>query len=589
MKNLDLNDLRFPHVSVMAIITLFPEAQMGKSARFLRCFAVAAVLLAAATAQNPQHPHPPQPEDAKRPGPQGQLAPRLQKLGEHKFPVTTRSKQAQLFINQGVNLAYGFNHAEAARAFREAARLDPGCAMAYWGEALVLGPNINMPMAPEAEPEAYQAIQKAIALKGKVSQRERDYIDALAARYSSEEKPDRPALDRAYAAAMSKLSKKYPNDLDAATLYAEALMDLRPWNYWGRDGKAYPETVEMLSVLESVLRRNPRHPGATHYYIHAVEAKDPAKAEQAADTLLKLMPGAGHMVHMPSHIYIRVGRYADASAANEQAILADEDYITQCRAQGIYPLAYYPHNIHFLWAAATMEGRSATALEAARKVASKIPHEALHQFSILQSFLIVPYHAMVRFGKWDEILKEPKPTAGLFTEGIWRYARGMALIRNGKLAEAESEVAAIQKILTDKTFLETPATFSSNSGETVLRIAPEVLAGELAAERGEYDKAVLHLGRAVRYEDALVYTEPPDWPLPVRLNLGAVLLKAGRPVEAEVIYWEDLSKNPENGWALAGLAQALRAQGKNDEAAGIEVRLRKAWVNADIQLSASRF
>lgn len=562
---------------------------MTEFVRFLRLFALTAGLSAALLAQYPQHPHPPQPDDAGKPGPQGQLAPRLQNLGGHTFPVTTRSRQAQLFINQGVNLAYGFNHAEAARAFREAARLDSGCAMAYWGEALVLGPNINMPMAPEAEPEAYRAIQKAIALKGKVSQRERDYIDALATRYSHEQKPDRPALDRAFASAMGALSRKYPNDLDAATLYAEALMDLRPWNYWGRDGKPYPETVEILSVLESVLRRNPRHPGANHYYIHALEAKDPAKAEQAADTLLNLMPGAGHMVHMPSHIYIRVGRYADASAANEQAILADEDYITQCRAQGIYPLAYYPHNIHFLWAASTMEGRSATALDAARKAASQIPHEALHQFSILQSFLVVPYHAMVRFGKWDEIWKEPKPTAGLFTEGIWRYARAMALIRGGKPAEADSEIAAIRKILTDKTFLETPATFSSNSGEMVLRIAPEVLAGELAAERGDCDTAVVHLGRAVRYEDALVYTEPPDWPLPVRLNLGAVLLKAGRPVEAEVVYWEDLSKNPENGWALTGLAQALRAQGKHEEAAGIDQRLRKAWARADIQITASRF
>jgi tetratricopeptide (TPR) repeat protein len=540
-----------------------------------------------AEGQTPQHPHPKQTEEAKRPGPQGQLAPRLQNLGDHKFPVTTKSKQAQLFINQGVNLAYGFNHAEAGRAFREAARLDPDCAMAYWGEALVLGPNINMPMPPEAEPQAWAAIQKAIARKSKASQRERDYIDALAKRYSGAEKPDRAALDRAYANAMRELVKKYPNDLDAAALFAEALMDLRPWNYWTRDEQPYPETVEAVNALERVLRQNPRHPAATHYYIHVMELPDAWKAEQAADTLLKLMPGAGHMVHMPSHIYIRVGRYADASASNEKAILADEDYITQCRAQGIYPLAYYPHNIHFLWAAATMEGRSGVALDAAKKVASKIPHEALHEMSILQSFLITPYHAMVRFGKWDEILKQPKPDAGLFTEGIWRYARAMALIRAGKLAESEQELGAIRRILDDKSFQETPATFSTNTAPMVLRIPVEIIAGEIAAAKSDFDKAVMHLDRAVRYEDALNYTEPADW-TGARLNLGAVLLKAGRPLEAEMVYWEDLRNNPESGWALFGLTQALRAQDKKDDAAAAEERFRKAWANADFELKESR-
>jgi tetratricopeptide (TPR) repeat protein len=559
-----------------------------KSAFHLICCCVLATVGAAQT-QTPSHPHPPQPEEANAPGPEGQLAPRLQNLGDHKFPVSTRSKQAQLFINQGFNLVYGFNHAEAIRAFREAARLDPNCAMAYWGEALALGPNMNMPMPPEAEPEAWRAIQKAVSLKAKASRRERDYIDALATRYSGEEKPDRAALDRAYAGAMRELSRKYPNDLDAATLFAEALMDLRPWDYWGRDGQPYEETREIVAVLESVLARNPRHPGATHYYIHAMEAKEPYKAEHAADTLLKLMPGAGHMVHMPSHIFIRVGRYEDAAAANEQAILADEDYITQCRAQGIYPLAYYPHNIHFLWASATMQGRGSTALEAARKTASAIPHDALQELPILQSFLITPYHAMVRFGKWEELLKEPKPHAGLFTEGMWHYGRGMALIRTGRASEAEAEIEAIRRILKDKTFLETPATFSSNTGEHVLRITPEILAGELAASRGEFDKALGHLQTAVRYEDALVYTEPPDWPLPVRLNLGAVLLQADRPLEAEVVFWEDLSKNPENGWALTGLEQALRAQGNTEQAESIAERKRKAWAQADVELTAARF
>jgi len=291
----------------------------------------------------------------------GQLAPRLQNLGDYKFPVSTSSPRAQLFINQGMMLAYGFNHAEAARSFREAARLDPKCAMAYWGMALVVGPNINMPMPPAAEAKAYELIQKAVSLKSNASERERAYIDALAKRYSAEEKTNRAALDRAYVEAMRKLHQRYPEDLDAAALYAESVMDLRPWNYWTRDMQPYQETVEVLRVLEWVLERNPNHPGAIHYYIHTVEVARPELAEAGAERLARLAPGAGHLVHMPSHIYRRVGRYSDASKSNEDAIAADEDYITQCRAQGVYPLAYYPHNIHFLWDSASMEGRSQVA------------------------------------------------------------------------------------------------------------------------------------------------------------------------------------------------------------------------------------
>ena len=286
----------------------------------------------------------------------GQIAPRLQNLGDHKFPVTTSSARAQLFFNQGMMLTYGFNHAEATRSFREVARLDPNCAMAYWGMALVLGPNINMAMAPEAEPQAYELIQKAVALKKYASDKERAYIDALAVRYSGEKNPDRNALDRAYTKAMRDLHNRYPADLDATTLYAEALMDLRPWNYWTRDMQPYPETKEVIGVLESVLASNPNHPGAIHLYIHTVELARPELAEAGADRLWKLVPGAGHLVHMPSHIFRRVGRYNDASKSNEDAVAADEDYIEQCRAQGVYPLAYYPHNIHFLWDSATMEG-----------------------------------------------------------------------------------------------------------------------------------------------------------------------------------------------------------------------------------------
>jgi tetratricopeptide (TPR) repeat protein len=338
-----------------------------------------------------------------------------------------------------------------------------------------------------------------------------------------------------------------------------------------------------------VLQRDKRHAGANHYYIHAMEATQPEKAESAADRLLHLAPGAGHLVHMPAHIFVRVGRYADAAAANEKAILADEDYITQCRAQGIYPLGYYPHNIHFLWLARTMEGNSGEAIRAARKAAAQIKPEDVKNLPILQTFLVTPYFALVRFGKWDEILSEPQPSAGLFSEGMWRYARAMALIRKQRFAEAEKELETLTRLSTDKNLIETPATFSSNTPEGVFRIVPPLVAGELAAARGDYDKAIALLEKAVRLEDALNYAEPPDWHAPVRHALGAVLLDAKRPVEAEVVFWDDLKKNPENGWALFGLATAMKAQGKTEEAAAIEKRFEKAWSRADVRLTTSRY
>jgi tetratricopeptide (TPR) repeat protein len=520
----------------------------------------------------------------------GQIAPRLQNLGNHKFNVTTNSDRAQLFISQAMMLVYGFNHAEATRSFREAARLDPNCAMAYWGMALVLGPNINMAMAPEAEPKAYELLQKAIALKMNASEKEQAYIAALAARYSDAENPDRNALDRAYAQEMREVNKRYPQDLDAATLYAEAVMNLRPWNYWTRDKQPYPETREVLRVLESVLKRNPNHPGAIHLYIHAVEYARPELAEAGAERLWKLAPGAGHLVHMPSHIFRRIGRYADASKSNEDAIAADEDYITQCRAQGVYPLAYYPHNIHFLWDSATMEGRSHTAIEAARKSASKIPEGAWRKVPLLHQFLVAPLFAYTRFGEWDLILSEPRPAQdSLFWTGVWHYARGLAFTSGEKLDKATGELNSLVKIAAENSLDGYRVTFSRNGAKAILEIASEVLAGELAAKRGDYEKAIAQLHRAVLLEDNLIYNEPPDWHIPVRQSLGAVLLDAGRAAEAEAIYWQDLEQNRENGWSLFGLMQSLRAQGKDDQAEVIEKRFNKAWQGADVTLTASRF
>ena len=548
------------------------------------------VFLAAANAgaqtAAPVHKHYEDAPAAARQGaqPGGPLAPRLQNLGVHTFKVSTKSARAQLFINQGVNLAYGFNHPEAARSFAEAARLDPRCAMAYWGQALVLGPNINAGMNAEDEPKARELVEKALALKGRASARERAYIDALAARYTGKA-DDRAAADRAYAQAMKKVSDAYPSDLDARTMYAEALMDLRPWNYWTRDGAPYEETVEITRALERVLAANPNHPGALHYWIHLWEPTDtPERAEKEADRLLPLMPGAGHIVHMPAHIYMRVGRHADVVRSNQMAVKADEDYIAQCRAQGVYPLGYYPHNIHFVWMGATASGQRALALESARKVAGSIPPEALGTLPLLQGFVVVPYWAMTRFGQWDEILKDPGPRHDTpFTRGAWRYARAMAFTAQEKLDEAERELAELRKLVDDPA-LNGPATFSTNTGRAILRVAPEVVAGEIAARRKDWDRAVLHLDRAVRYEDALIYQEPPDWHAPVRLNLGAVLLAAGRPDEAEAVYWEDLRNNPGSGWTLFGLAKALEAQGKKEEAAAVRARFERAWQGSDHEL-----
>ena len=542
-------------------------------------------------AQEPQsggHVHYTKSADQDKAGRGGVLAPRLQKLGNHQFPVSTKNKQAQLFMNQGLNLSYAFNHAEAARAFREAARQDPNLAMAYWGQALVLGPNINAPMDPNAEAPALQALKKAIELKPKASPREQAYIDALSERYSGNAS-DRHARDQAYAAAMYKLQQKFPDDLDAATLYAESMMDLRPWGYWTRDGQPYEGMAEVVSLIEKVIAKNPLHPGALHLYIHLLEATDNVgKAEAAADRLQTLMPAAGHMVHMPAHIYQRVGRYTDAVRSNELAIAADEDYISQCQAQGLYPMGYYPHNIHFLWFAATANGESKIAIDSARKAASKVPDEALQQVPLMAIFRIVPYYALTRFGKWDDMLKEPEPPAfSPYARGIWHYARGIAFVRKGQLDEANQELAKVKELLTDKA-LDQPL-FSPNTGHSVLSIAPEVLSGEIDAANKNYDSAIAHLERAVRLEDALVYTEPAEWHYPPRQALAAVLLQAGRAPEAETVYWADLKKNRNNGWSLYGLMKALQAQGKTADASLVEARFKKAWERSDITIADSRF
>jgi len=520
---------------------------------------------------------------------EGQLAPRLQNLGDHVFPVTTRSERAQLFINQGVNLLFGFNHREADRSFKEAARLDPDCAMAYWGMALALGPNINMPMNPKDEPLARELIEKALALKQNISAKEKGYIEALATRYPDTEASDREQYDIAYAEAMKQLHQQFPDDLDIATFYAEALMDLSPWNYWSRDGKPYPNTVVVMNLLESVIKQQPNHPGAIHLYIHTVEYRRPGLAEAGADRLRSLVPGAGHLVHMPSHIYRRIGRYHDASVSNEAAIAADEDYITQCRAQGVYPLAYYPHNIHFLWDSTTMEGRSKVAIAAAEKASISIPEGIWRDIPLLHQFLVAPLFAYTRFGQWDTILASPQPPEdSLFWTGIWHYARGLAYTAKGDLDGADNERMLLEEIAAKDEMADYRVTFSRNGAQAILDIAVAVLSGEIDARRGNIDQAVASLHRGALLEDNLIYNEPPDWHVPVRQVLGAVLLDAGRAAEAEAIYWQDLEQNRENGWALFGLMKSLQAQGKSAEAAAVEERFNRAWSEADITLASSR-
>lgn len=557
---------------------------------FPRALALGLVFTATAAfaQQEPQgtHKHYEVSREAAKPGPNGEIAPRLQNLGVHTFAVSTKNADAQRFFNQGMNLAYAFNHAEARRAFREAARLDPDLAMAHWGQALVLGPNINALMESSEEPHALEHVTQAMAMRAEASPREQALIEALAKRYTGDA-AHRTTNDKAYAEAMREVHQRFPDDLDIAMLYVESMMDLRPWGYWMPDGQPHQGTAEIVALTEEVMRRSPKHPAALHLYIHLMEAHHADKAEAAADALLPLLPAAGHMVHMPSHIYQRVGRYSDAMRSNELAILADEDYITQCRAQGLYPMGYYPHNIHFLWFAATFDGQSARALDAARKVAAKVDDETLKAVPITAGFRVVPYLALTRFGKWDEMLRQPEPPANAFLRGTWHYARGIALVAKGQLDAAGSELAKLNALLPDP-FLDGPL-FSPNIGRNVLAIAPVVLSAEIAAGRGDHDKAIALAEKAVRMEDALVYTEPSEWHYPPRHLLGALLLAAGRPAEAETVYWEDLRRNRDNGWALFGLTQALKAQKKDDLAAVAEARFKKAWERADIVLTGSRF
>jgi tetratricopeptide (TPR) repeat protein len=511
----------------------------------------------------------------------------LDELGSHHHAITTSSPEAQRYFDQGLALTYGFNHEAAIDAFREASRLDPGCAMCAWGEALALGPNLNAPMGPEAARQAYAAVQRALRLSSGGSPAERDYIGALATRYGPELPDDRTPLDRAYVRAMREVPARNTEDTDAATLLAEALMDLMPWNYWTHDARPRPGTEEALGLLEWVLAREPEHLGANHFLIHAVEEFFPERAEAAADRLGTLANDAGHLVHMPSHIYWRLGRYEDALEINRRATAADEAFFATCRAGAFYRAAYYPHNIHFLWAAAAAEGRSQLALTTARKLAAKTASE-LGRFDFMSEFMVIPSLTLARFGRWDAILGEARPdTARPYLTGIWHYTRGLARLRTGGLDEAQRELASLRASAARPVSEALILVAGTSSARALLEIAASHLQGELLAEQGRMDEAVAMLERAVRLQDDLIYNEPPPWYFPTRQALGAVLLSAGRAARAEAVYREDLARLPKNGWSLLGLAQSLEAQDK--PAANARRSFEQAWARADVELPASRF
>ncbi|RCL42578.1 MAG: hypothetical protein DBW94_03320 [Gammaproteobacteria bacterium] len=520
-------------------------------------------------------------------------APLFDGMGDHTHPITTNNKYVQRYFDQGLTIDFAFNHAESARSFRAGQTLDPNCAMCFWGEALALGPNINVTsngsviMADQERLAAYEAIQKAVSLKNKVSEKERDFIDALATRYNGDTASPRGPLDLAYAEAMRELSNKYPEDDDAASLFAESLMNTMPWDYWIDADSPKPLTVEAIEILEKVMARNPRHPMALHLYIHAVESSSqPERAEAAADILLDLVPGAGHLVHMPSHIYWRVGRYADASESNIMAAAVDEAYIAACNAQGFYPAAYYPHNIHFLWASSSMEGRSEIAIEAGEKVAKNVRLEMIDQFPGVEFFKTVPMLSLVQFGLWDRVLELDPPAERLeYANAIWHYARSVAYSNKGNIESAQKERQMIESLKDNNDVLHLDSIYYPAS--MLLEIADSLALGEIAISNNDYQSAIQYFANAVSVQDTLPYTEPPFWYYPTRLSLGKAYLLSDQADEAEAVFKENLKRYPRNGWALYGLIQALETQ--NKDSSMVQKQFDIIWQNADVELTSSRF
>lgn len=508
------------------------------------------------------------------------------------FDITSRKETVSIYFNQGMVLAYGFNHAEAARSFHYATRLEPDCPMAHWGYAYVLGPNYNAGMEPDNYPRAYTAVQRARELVASTgTPKEAALIGALTKRYHAEAPADRSALDAAYADAMRGVWADFPDDADVGTLFAESLMDLHPWNLWDKQGSPRDWTPEILETLDRVLAINPDHAGANHLYIHAIEAsRTPEKGLVSARRLgAGLVPGAGHLVHMPSHIYIRTGNYREGSLVNREAVRVDSSYITACRAQGAYPLIYHPHNYHFLAATATLAGNSAWAIDAAKQIARHADNDlmAIPALGLLQHFYTVPDYVLVKFGRWDEILGALDVRRDLtYPKLIRHYARGMAQLGKDNLPAAREELVALQALLPDPVI--DSLVVGVNSARTVASIAERVLAGEIEAQAGNMDDAISVLREAVALEDGLNYMEPPDWFFSVRHHLGAVLVDAGHYREAIGVYEQDLLTFPKNGWALHGLQLAYRGLEDQTQVAALSTRIADAWSTADVELEGSR-
>ncbi|RED19015.1 Tetratricopeptide repeat-containing protein [Flavobacterium cutihirudinis] len=518
-------------------------------------------------------------------------APKLEGLEGIDFKISTNNQEVQRYFNQGMMLAYGFNHAEAARSFYEASRLDANCAMAHWGFAYVLGPNYNAGMEEDNFQRAYDAIQKAKKLSANCSPKEIALIEALATRYAQKPPSDRKPLDIAYAAAMKKVYTKFPSDPDIGALYAESLMNLHPWDlYEKKTGAAKEWTPEIVKVLEGLMAKNPKHPGAHHFYIHAQEASaTPEKALSSAKLLETLVPGSGHLLHMPSHIYIRTGDYHQGSLSNIEAVKVDSLYTTVCHAQGAYPLAYYPHNYHFLAATAALEGNSKLAWSTAKKLQEHTSAEIMRQpgWGTLQHYYTIPYYIAVKFSMWDTILALPKPEKDLvYPQLIWHYARGMAYLGKHNLKEAEKELSSLNQ-LSKNNALKDITVWNINTTSDLAQIASKVLAAGIATQQNDLNKAISLFKEAVTIEDSLNYNEPPDWFFSVRHYLGVVLLKAGKYSDAEKIYREDLKVWPKNGYALIGLYNSLLKQKKETEALKTKTAFDNAWPYADFKITSS--
>lgn len=515
-------------------------------------------------------------------------APLINGLGNIHYAITTSSKKAQQYFDQGLALTYGFNHGEAARSYIEASRIDSSCAMAYWGLAFVLGPNYNAALNPSSLEDINSAIDKAVYYSPRVSAKEKALIAALALRFPRQPVSDMTPYNDAYAASMKKAYESFPGDLHISTLYADALMNQHPWDLWKKDGSIQSWTPAIMDVLEGILAKDGKHPGAIHYYIHVTEASPyAAKALPFADRLRDAMPAAGHLVHMPSHTYLRTGDYHKGVIANEKASKADSTYIAQCKAQGAYPLLYYPHNIHFLAACAFLEGNSKKALTAAWDIAHKTDKIYIQESITVQHYFSIPYYTMVHLGRWKDILSAPAPDSKLkYPTAIWHYARGMAYAAQKNEPGAKEELSHVKQLIQDE-WIREKRIWDINLASDIITIAANVLEAEIIAGTNP-EKAITLLKEAVVLEDKLNYTEPPDWFFSVRHTLGHVLVQAGRFKEAEEIYRQDLVNLPENGWALKGLFNSLAGQGKKAEADAVNKRFEKAWAYADVKIKSSR-